>query len=87
MKSAKAQALLPDNLLAEIQKYIQGEVIYIPKPHNDRKRWGENNGAKVQTAQRNSEMQQSYRAGVAVVELADFYGLAEDTVRKIVYGK
>lgn len=30
MKYVKAKAVLPESLIAEIQKYIQGETIYIP---------------------------------------------------------
>ena len=31
MKYVKANAVLPESLITEIQKYIQGETIYIPK--------------------------------------------------------
>lgn len=31
MKYIKATTILPEELLVEIQKYVQGETIYIPK--------------------------------------------------------
>ncbi|AJW69194.1 hypothetical protein GMA19_01617 [Paenibacillus polymyxa E681] len=31
MNYLKATDLLPDDLLKEVQRYIQGELIYIPK--------------------------------------------------------
>jgi hypothetical protein len=34
--------ILPDNLVREIQKYIQGEYLYIPSEPGKRKKWGEN---------------------------------------------
>jgi hypothetical protein len=38
--------VLPSALLKELQKYIQGEIIYIPKEDNVRSAWGENNGTR-----------------------------------------
>ncbi|HCO74033.1 MAG TPA: hypothetical protein DIT16_04170 [Clostridium sp.] len=40
MGYVKAETILPDNLLREIQKYIQGEYVYIPSEHTTRKKWG-----------------------------------------------
>ncbi|WP_333482327.1 hypothetical protein [Clostridium estertheticum] len=37
MKYAKVETVLPDNLVREIQKYIQGEYIYIPLQLEKRK--------------------------------------------------
>jgi hypothetical protein len=39
MKYRKASDILPDELLREVQKYIEGEALYIPKG-NARKKWG-----------------------------------------------
>jgi len=86
MKSIKAQAVFPESLLTEIQKYIQGEIVYIPKLKDDYKKWGDNTGAKKTIAQRNDNMVKAFRAGTSILQLAEIYGLAEDTVKKIVYG-
>lgn len=32
MKYVKATAVLPERLIVEIQKYVQGETLYIPNP-------------------------------------------------------
>ena len=34
--------LLPKELLEQIQKYIDGKTIYIPKKSENRKHWGDN---------------------------------------------
>jgi len=87
MKYVKAQAVLPKSLLDEIQKYVQGELVYIPKLPSNHKKWGTKTGAKSVTAQRNNDMVQAYNAGISIPKLAVLYCLSEDTVKKIVYGK
>jgi len=87
MKYVKAQAVLPESLLAEIQKYIQGELVYIPKPPANYEKWGTKTGSRTEIALRNDNMIKAYRAGTPVTQLAESYFLAEDTVKNIVYGK
>jgi len=76
--------ILPEELLKELQKYIQGEIIYIPKAEN-RKAWGENNGTREAIRERNLEIYGLYKDGVKVLELSDIYSLSEDSIRKIVF--
>ena len=87
MKYVKAQTVFPEALLQEMQKYIQGELVYIPKSPGSYKAWGANTGAKHTTAQRNRNMVQAFKAGTSVSQLAELYNLAEDTIKKIVYGR
>jgi hypothetical protein len=84
VKYRKASDILPDNLLREIQKYTEGEVIYIPKS-KARKKWGENSGARIFFLQRNEEIRSKYFHKVSIEELADEYLLSYETVRKIIY--
>jgi len=86
MKHIKAQSIFPETLLAEIQKYIQGELVYIPKIKAHYKKWGENTGSKRATALRNDNMVKAFKAGASIPQLAEVYCLAEDTIKKIVYG-
>lgn len=45
MKTHKnARDILPDRLLRELQEYISGETLYIPKVQ-EKKSWGETSGA------------------------------------------
>lgn len=39
MRYLNASDILPDELLREIQKYTQGEAIYIPR-EQERRKWG-----------------------------------------------
>ena len=74
--------ILPEKLLRELQKYIQGETIYIPK-NEERKGWGENNGTRTAIRERNLEIYNLYKEGVKVYALAEKYNLSEDSIRKI----
>lgn len=76
--------ILPEELLKELQKYIQGEIIYIPRTEN-RKAWGENNGTRKAIRERNLEIYKLYKKGKKVMELSEMYSLSEDSIRKIVF--
>ena len=52
----KAEEVLPADLLAEIQEYVQGVELYIPKRPEARLGWGERNGARQQIRSRNREI-------------------------------
>ena len=45
MRYLNASDILPDELLREIQKYTQGEAIYIPR-EQERRKWGESSGSR-----------------------------------------
>ena len=84
MKYKKASDILPDDLLREVQKYIEGEALYIPKS-KARKRWGENSGGRNFFVQRNEEIRDKFFRKVPIEDLAEEYSLSYDTIRKIVY--
>ena len=76
--------ILPEKLLKELQKYIQGETIYIPKTE-DRKAWGEINGTRAAIRKRNLEIYKFYKNGMKIIKLAESYNLSEDSIRKIIF--
>jgi Mor family transcriptional regulator len=84
MKYHNASRILPDELLKEVQKYAEGQAIYIPKT-NQRKKWGENSGGRTFFLERNEEIRNKYRRKVSIEDLAGEYSLSYDTIRKIVY--
>jgi len=47
MKYIKAQQVFPESLLVEIQKYIQGEYVYIPKAPDNHNEWGASTDTKT----------------------------------------
>ncbi|MGH4139687.1 CD3324 family protein [Clostridium sp.] len=77
--------VLPAALLKELQKYIQGEIIYIPKEDNVRKAWGENNGTRKLLRKRNMEIYNFYKNGTTITKLTESYNLSEDSIRKIIF--
>lgn len=86
MKYLNAAEVLPEHLLMEIQKHIKGKVLYIPTG-DERIAWGEKNGSKSYFEDRNKEIKQQYQNGYSLEQISYNYGLAYDTVRKIIYKK
>ena len=63
MRYMKAADVLPPDLLAQVQAYIDGEYLYIPRRETSRKPWGAANGRKAETLARNQEIYRRYREG------------------------
>lgn len=87
MKHIKAEHVLPEALLKEIQKYIKGQYIYIPSQEGSRKQWGEKTGSKAIIQTRNKEIRDKYEQGYKLDELAEAYYLSVSSIKKIVYDK
>ena len=84
MKYKKASDVLPDELLKEVQKYVNGEALYFPK-YKERNNWGENTGAKDFYKQRNEEIKEKYNQNLSLDVLSLEYNLSVETIRKIIY--
>jgi len=87
MKYVNADVILPEDLLKEVQKYVQGGMIYIPTPERSRKKWGENSGSRIYLKQRNDEIRRNFAAGANIDQLSDQFFLSSDSIKKIVYSK
>jgi len=85
LKTVKAQHVLPDSLMKEIQKYIQGETIYIPKEKPTHQRWGAKSGGRKRLDERNAAIRASFQKGKSIPQLADDYFLSVESIKKIVY--
>lgn len=85
MKYVNAAEILPDKLLKELQKYIDGEVLYILKA-STKKEWGTASGSRLFYQERNKEIQRLYKAGYSIEVLVERYNLANSTIKKIIYG-
>lgn len=75
--------ILPVELLEQLQKYIEGEIIYIPKKDEERIGWGEASGTRKMLDKRNREIYSLYKNGVKMKELVESFHLCEDSIRKI----
>lgn len=84
MNYKNGRDVLPPSLLTELQKYIQGDLIYIPKPADRRANWGEVSGTRKLLAERNKEICHYYKNGLSVAELERRYHLSGESIRKII---
>jgi len=80
----KANDVLPAEIIEQIQDYIEGETIYIPKRPDHKKCWGEDTDTKEVLAGRNHNIYNDYCHGLSVKALADKYFLAERSVKRII---
>ena len=53
MKYKNAKDIFPENLLRQIQKYVSGELIYIPSDTQKKKEWRETSGYRRYLYERN----------------------------------
>lgn len=84
MQYKNGKEILPTELLKELQKYVQGELIYVPTSKAERKGWGENNGTRESIRKRNIEIYKLYKDGLTIDILMNTFNLSEDSIRKIV---
>lgn len=80
----KANDILPDKIIKEIQTYIDGELIYIPRKENNRKKWGSSTGVKIMLADRNHNIYADYKAGMSLDELSEKYHLVPKSIQRII---
>lgn len=86
MNYKKGTEVLPARLLNEIQEYVEGSLLYIPKK-TGKAGWGYKSGARGSIDQRNKTIISSFERGENLTSLAEKYHLEEDTIKKIVYRK
>jgi len=87
VKYKNASDILPDKLISELQKYICGEIIYVPKPKGSHKKWGEVSGSKKYVQERNNVIRNLFSEHRNIDKLADEFSLSTDSIKKIVYSK
>jgi len=82
----KGTDVLPDRLLKEVQEYVEGCLVYIPKK-GSKAGWGYLSGTRQLIDKRNNKINHLYEQGESIRILAEQFHLGEDTIRKIVYKK
>ena len=87
MSYKKADKVLPKDLLEEIQKYVQGEYLYVPSHTDQKKGWGVKSGAREELVNRNNTIRQKFKDGDSIELLSETYYLSVNTIKKIVYSK
>lgn len=84
MAYVNAKDVLPISLVREIQKYIEGDSIYIPSnEENNKSKWGQKNGSRERYNDRNLEIKRMHQNSIPIDEIAQTFYLSTDSVRKI----
>ena len=87
MKYLNAKDVLPPEVLALVQKYSGGALIYVPKKDEEKIGWGQKNGARAQVHVRNADIINAHKNGTSICELMLEHCLSEASIRKILYRK
>ncbi len=85
MSYRKAVDVLPKALVEEIQKYVDGQLIYIPRKNENSFLWGEKSGTRDKMAKRNQAIVDSYYSGSTIAELSEVYYLSEKRIQGIIH--
>ena len=83
MSYRKAEEILPMEIIELIQKYVDGENIYIPRKENERKEWGEKTSIRQELQERNLKIFTDFKKGYKVQELSIKYFLSEKSIQRI----
>jgi len=83
MRYVRAQDVLPAELVIQLQQYVDGVYLYIPRKQEHKLAWGERTHSKKETADRNAAIFREAEAGRDVPALAEAYFLTEKTIRRI----
>ena len=83
MSYIKAEKILPEELIRQIQEYIDGVYIYIPRKPGNRYPWGQATGYKAELQARNDRIRSDPAAGVSIAALSQHYHLSEKSIRRI----
>ena len=81
----QAEEILPQELIGLIQKYVDGENIYISKKKGKREKWGKRTKIREELKERNTLIFMDYQDGCNIEELSSKYFLSEKSIQRIVY--
>ena len=84
MEYLKAETVLPPELLREVQRYVDGRAIYIPRTAGARRGWGEKTAARETLRARDEAIYRDYREGLPADRLAEKYFLSRKSIERIV---
>jgi Mor family transcriptional regulator len=87
MSYANARDLFPNDILEIIQKYVDGEYIYIPKKEDNKIAWGQRTNSKNELLNRNVSIYEDYLKGMCTQSLSEKYYLSPKTIQRIISEK
>lgn len=80
----RAEDILPSEIIAQIQDYVDGEYLYIPRKEENRKAWGEGTNTRRELKERDCRILQDFLDGASRQELAARYFLSEKSIGRII---
>ena len=81
MSYVRADQILPTELLAIIQQYVDGKLLYIPC--KEKQEWGSGTSAKKYFCDRNKRIYDAYLTGISLIELSRSFSLSEKSIQRI----
>ncbi|MDM5249124.1 MULTISPECIES: CD3324 family protein [unclassified Lysinibacillus] len=84
MSYKKAKHILPAELVELIQKYVDGEYIYIPRREDNKKSWGSSTSTRKELDLRNSNIYNDYLSGLDMATLGGKYYLSSKSIQRII---
>ena len=85
MSYVNASDVLPKVLIEEIQQYVDGRLLYIPRQNENSLSWGEKNGTKEKLAERNRAIVNHFYSGQTIEEISKVYYLSEKRIQGIIH--
>lgn len=84
MSYINAKEILPKELLEQLQKYVEGNYLYIPRKEELKKAWGSETETKQALSQRNEQIYLKYLDGQSCTALAECYFLSVKSIQRII---
>lgn len=83
MRYIKAQEKLPQELLRQLQDYVDGEYLYVPRKPESKRPWGHSTHSREEISLRNDCIYRQYLEGISLKELAESHFLTEKSISRI----
>lgn len=83
MSYRRAEEILPMEIIELVQRYVDGETIYIPRLENRRREWGDKTTIRQELKDRNNQIFSDYQSGHKVKALSTKYYLSEKSIHRI----
>lgn len=84
MSYKKAEHILPIEILELVQKYVDGECIYIPRKSSNKQEWGARTSIREELSDRNRQIFSDYQIGYNLGHLSQKYYLSLKSIQRII---
>ena len=84
MSYQKADRILPRELLEQVQEYVDGALIYIPKTAGHKKCWGEGTSTRQELRLPKQQSYSDYHSGNSTLELTKLNTQSLKSIQRII---